>query len=116
VGSLEGQPGADALLRTAYQKLAVAVLRQAVLDSHDRRLAAHLREGAAAFLQGAAPLDLWAGLADLSPSLIRQRAGRAVCAGGSMATGSPELPAALRGPCAGSGHGSPHENERRLLG
>ncbi len=56
-----------------YQALAAAVLRQAVLDLRDPRVSAHVRESARTFLEGAGSLDLWAGLAGLSPEAIASR-------------------------------------------
>ena len=60
----------------AYQALAVAVPRQAVLDTRDVRFSREARERATAFLSGAGTLELWAGLVQLSPALIRDRTAR----------------------------------------
>ena len=62
----------------AYQALAAAVLRQAVLDSRDVRLSREARERAAAFLSGGGTLELWADLVQLPPALIRDRAARRI--------------------------------------
>lgn len=82
--SLLGSPKA----LDAHQELAVAVIRQALLDATDPGASEGLRSGARAFLAGSPMLRQWCHVAGLDPSLVRARCRIQDLAG--LAFGMPE--------------------------
>jgi hypothetical protein len=60
--SFSVRPGLD-----AHQELAVAVIRQALLDATNPCAASRVRDGARAFLAGSPMLREWCGVAGLDP-------------------------------------------------
>jgi hypothetical protein len=57
----------------AHQKLAVAVIRQALQDATDPCTATGIRAGARAFLAGSPMLQQWCCVAGLDPDLVLAR-------------------------------------------
>ena len=57
----------------AYQELAVAVIRQALLDAGNPDESESVRVGAQTFLAGSPMLRQWCGVAGLDPNLVRAR-------------------------------------------
>jgi hypothetical protein len=60
----------------AHQELAVAVIRQAVIDATNPLAADNVRAGARAFLAGSSMLRQWCDVAGLDPRLILERCGK----------------------------------------
>jgi hypothetical protein len=60
----------------AHQELAIAVIRQAVVDATNPVAESRVRAGARAFLNGSPMLREWCGVAGIDPRLVLER-----CAG-----------------------------------
>jgi hypothetical protein len=60
----------------AHQELAVAVIRQAVVDATNPLAESRVRDGARAFLAGSPMLRQWCGVAGLDPGLVLERCGQ----------------------------------------
>ena len=57
----------------AHQELAVAVIRQAVVDAANPLAESRVRDGARAFLADSPMLRQWCGVAGLDPGLVLER-------------------------------------------
>jgi hypothetical protein len=68
--------GLNARSLSPEQRLAGAVLAQAVADSRNRSYDERRRRGASAFLQGADLMAFWCSVAGLDPDVVRQKARR----------------------------------------
>ena len=60
----------------AHQELAVAVIRQAMLDAVNPTAATRVRDGARAFLAGSPMLRQWCSVAGLDPGIILEKCGQ----------------------------------------
>ncbi|RPI55286.1 MAG: hypothetical protein EHM55_08355 [Acidobacteria bacterium] len=60
----------------AHQELAVAVIRQALLDATNPCAASRVRDGARAFLAGSPMLREWCGVAGLDPRVVLEMCGK----------------------------------------
>ena len=62
----------------AHQELAVAVIRQAVVDATNPSAETRVRAAARAFLAGSPMLYQWCGVAGIDPVLVLERCGKEV--------------------------------------
>ena len=60
----------------SHQELAVAVIRQAVVDATNPAAESRVRAGARAFLAGSPMLYQWCGVAGIDPGLVLERCGK----------------------------------------